>query len=243
MPKTTAARRGIVAGYPSDGFLDELIRNGRSQPLAREVMRYISSIGGARRGPCRKQRSCPSRRWASPSPCTARTRRATPSTGYWPFDIIPRMIRASSEWEPGRRKACKQRVHGPQPVHRRSLPRAEGGQGRACSPPTILASSKQLSASSAPASARPSNVWAHICGIRPGARRRRHHLRAGRQPAGAFRRVLHAGEPRRSPSACSPSCSTAYAPCCRWTTIPDQLYDTLAALSPRPGDYARLWWC
>ena len=41
----------------------------------------------------------------------------------------------------------------------------------------------------------PLGIWAHICGSDLVRDARRHHLRAGGQPARALRRLLHAGEP------------------------------------------------
>ena len=130
-----------------------------------------------------------------------------------PFDTIPRVI-PKAEWDalakglqPARQRA--------QPLPRRHLPRPGDPQGRRDS---RRAGADQRGLPGGDARPRPAEQ-----GVlarrrhRPGAQRRRQVLRAGRQPAHALGRVLHAREPQDDDAAASRSCSRASA-CIRSST-------------------------
>ena len=90
---------------------------------------------------------------------------------------------------------------GAQSVHRRPLPRAEDRQGRRVSR-RGAGRFEELSRGLRRRESAVRGVGAYLR-HRSGARRRRHVLRAGRQPARAVRRVLHAGKPPADEAAVS----------------------------------------
>ena len=142
----------------------------------------------------------------------------------WPFDIVPRIIE-KQEWD--RIEAgLKQRVKAlnlfiNDLYHEQKIIR-DGVSAE------VLAESKNF---------RPQcggqprwGVGAHLW-LGPGARCGRHHVRTGRQPARSSGGLLHVGKPSGH-QARVPELFESYAPL-PVDDYPTQLYEMLAALSPR----------
>ena len=109
----------------------------------------------------------------------------------WPFDVIPRVIDAA-EWrriEAGLIAAAA----GAQPLHRRPVQRPAGRRRRRV-PRRAARRRGELPARVRRRPPAVRRVGPHLR-QRPGARRRRHGLRARGQPAGAVGRQLPAREP------------------------------------------------
>ncbi len=109
----------------------------------------------------------------------------------WPFDIVPRIIE-KSEWD-GIEAGLKQRVKAlnlfiDDLYHEQKI--VKDG----VFPAEVLAESKNFRPQCVGVNP-PLGIWAHICGSDLVRDADGTMYRAGRQPAGTVRRVLHAGKP------------------------------------------------
>ncbi len=216
--------------YQASGFHDELVTRGnRPRAHTRQMVRHLASMD---------ENDLAARQAASELAIkemgitfTVYSQEEGTIDRAWPFDIIPRII-AKKEWRPGR-GGTETAGARPEPVHRRPLPRAEDHQGRGL-PGEVIGDSENFRPQCVGISP-PFGVWAHICGSdlvrdKDGTI---YVLEDNlRVPSG----VSYMLENRLVTKRVFPELFEDYAPL-PVDDYPSQLFDTLAALSPRPADY------
>ena len=145
----------------------------------------------------------------------------------WPMDIVPRVF-AAAEWSTID-AGLRQRLAALELLHRRPVPRA-ALPARRHRPPGPDRSSPGWRPECRGVDPPQRRVGPHLR-LRPRARRRRHRLRAGGQPAGALRRLLHAGEPGRHQAGLRRAVRAPVDP--PVDRYPERLLETLLLAVPR----------
>ncbi len=216
--------------YPLEQVYDELVqRSGRSRGHARNLLRRLSSMD---------QEELAARQLAAELAIkgmgvtfTVYTKEEGTIDRAWPFDIIPRII-AKAEWE--RVEAgLKQRVHAlnlfiDDLYHEQQI--VKDG----VFPAEVLEESQNFREQCVGVNP-PLGIWAHICGsdLIRGTDGTMYVLEDNlRVPSG----VSYMLENRLVTKRVFPELFGAYGPL-PVDDYPSQLFDTLAALSPRPADY------
>jgi len=219
--------------YKIKGFYDELIRvTGRPRPHAQDLCNYLRGLS---------DREIEEYRAAAETAIhvmgvtfTVYSEEEGSIDRAWPFDIIPRMI-AREEWQ-GIEAGLRQRVealnlfiddlyHDQRIVKDKVLPKS------------LLADSKNFRPQCVGVNP-PQGVWAHICGsdLVRDADGTVYVLEDNlRVPSG----VSYMLENRQVMKRVFPEMFQQYS-IMPVDDYPSQLYDTLASLSPRPGDHPEI---
>jgi uncharacterized circularly permuted ATP-grasp superfamily protein len=215
--------------YPSEGFFDELIDGGEGRPHAVNLARDLAGMEPAEVAARQEAANLAIKEMGITFTVYSEEGGAIDRT--WPFDVIPRII-PKSEWDRVE-TGLKQRVqalnlfiddlyHGQKII-------ADG-----VFPAEVLAKSVNFRPQCVGV-APPLGIWAHICGsdLVRDADGTIYVLEDNlRVPSG----VSYMLENRLVTKRVFPELFEDYAPL-PVDDYPSQLFDTLAALSPRPADY------